>query len=48
MEKMNCGTYQLNAYRSDWGRGHVGMHTVCVQAWACSDAFVYGLGGEAA
>lgn len=30
MGKMNCGTYQLNAYTSDWDRGHVGVHTVCV------------------
>lgn len=27
MGKMNRSTYQLNAYTSDWGGGHVG---VCV------------------
>lgn len=28
---MNRSTYQLNAYTSDWGGGHVGVHaSVCV------------------
>lgn len=31
MGKMNRSTYQLNAYTSDWGGGHVGVHaSVCV------------------
>ncbi len=31
MGKMNRGTYQLNAYTSDWGGGHVGVRVhVCV------------------
>lgn len=39
MGKMNRSTYQLNAYTSDWGGGHVGVH-VCLWARACADASV--------
>lgn len=46
MGKMNHSTYQLNAYTSDWGGGHVGV-CVCEQGHArfCL-RFGGGVGGE--
>lgn len=50
MGKMNRSTYQLNAYTSDWGGGHVGVR-VCVREQGHARMLVFtfrgGVGGEA-